>query len=141
MENVFMICISCNVEFDSVQEYVSHERGGHKSRPQKELPPSPPLTPSATELKALEEKLADPKNVPIEYESIKITPPKQEPLELKYVWTGVHAVCNSSPKTIMLHVGESEFAVAFCINCDKELEKREVIPLEKQFPIPIRKKK
>ena len=138
-----MICISCNVEFDSVQEYVSHERGGHKSRPQKELPPSPPVTPSATELKALEEKgkkLANSQGQLIEENKV-ITPPKQEPLELKYVWTGVHAVCNSSPKTIMLHVGESEFAVAFCINCDKELEKREVIPLEKQFPIPIRKKK
>lgn len=53
------LCVRCStdedsIEFDTIKELKEHEMGGHKSRPKKELPPSKPVEPSATE--KLEEK-------------------------------------------------------------------------------------
>lgn len=144
------LCISCTVgdeevDFPTVKELIEHQKGGHQTRPKKELPPSKPVTPSATELKAMEEKLANPKNVPIKYESISVVSAKQIPLELKYVWTGVHALCGSEPKTIEVDLSEERVAVlAFCFSCNEKLSQQEVLKIssqqvDKQFPIKKKK--
>lgn len=133
-----------SVEFDTIAELVQHEKGGHQSRPKKELPLSKPVEPSATELKAMEEakKLGE----IIEYD--KESPPIIiKPLELQYKWTGIHAPCNTEPRTIEVGIGDFMVAVvAFCFNCNEKLGQLEVPEIETKLittekPAPITKKK
>lgn len=133
------LCVQCStsddsVEFNSVQELKAHENGGHRNRPKKELPPSPPVVPSATEKKttALGEV--------VEYEK---TPPiviHNKPLMLIYKWIGSCPVCNTEVKTIEVELGEKNIEIAFCIHCDEKILQQEVIPLPKKEIISFSRK-
>lgn len=147
-----VVCIQCTtsedeVAFNTLAELVAHEKGGHQNRPKKELPPSPPVTPSATELKEMKAK-----GVPATTENIKAIVennpiPPFKPLELQYRWTGVHFVCGTEPRTIEVNLGDNKIAVvAFCFNCNQKLGQLEVpeIPRRlntKENPAPKTTKK
>lgn len=127
-----ILCVRCSTEedevsFPSLKDLKEHEQGGHKSRIKKELPPSPPVEPSATEKEA-------PKGAVVEYEG---TPPMiVKPLVLTYRWDGSCPVCNTEVKTIDVDLGEEWVVVAFCIACNKKLKQQEVLPLPKPDPVP-----
>lgn len=127
-----VICIKCSagqdtVEFDSVKELVAHEKAGHVSRPKRGLPPSPPTTPSATELKALGKV---PKGVTAQVLE-REEKPVQKPLELQYRWLGIHSVCNTEVKTIAVDIGEKQTVIAYCVPCDLKLGQQTVLPIPK----------
>lgn len=125
-----MICITCStsedsVEFPSVADYVAHTRTGHRSRPEKILPPSKPVTPSATELKDMENVTKAPVS-PVTEQKGTETLLVVKPLQLQYKWTGVHKTCNSEIKTIEIPLGSKVVVVAYCLHCDLHVEQREV---------------
>ena len=125
------LCLACSnndqsIEFDTVAELVSHTKGGHKSRPAAKLPaPRKPVTPSATEIAGTTKVKQDPQNMPEVSEAPPSPPPPPKPLSLHYKWLGVHAACGSEPRTILVPTEANSFVcVAFCVNCDKQLEDR-----------------
>lgn len=134
------LCLICTtsedeVDFPTVRELVEHQKGGHKTRPKKELPPPvKPVTPSATELKAMQEKgEQDLLKAGLIKPDKQTQPIIQKPLELQYKWSGVHAGCNTEVKTIEVIVGEALVVVAFCSACNVQLNQQTVIPIEKQL--------
>lgn len=147
-----VVCIQCTtsedeVAFNTLAELVAHEKGGHQNRPKKELPPSPPVTPSATELKEMKAKG---ETIVPQAGQTQLIPEKAEPikpLELQYRWSGVHAQCNTEPRTIEVNLGDNKIAVvAFCFNCNQKLGQLEVpeIPRRlntKENPAPKTTKK
>lgn len=132
-----MICISCStsddsVEFPTIADLVAHTKGGHVSRPEKVLPPSRPVTPSATELKDMKEATKSPIS-PVKDEKGMDVLPVIKPLELQYKWTGIHAPCNSEPKTLEISMGDHTFMmVAYCIPCDVKITEMRVAGLNSQ---------
>lgn len=146
-----VVCTQCttseeSIEFDSLADFVSHQRGGHISRPPKPTPPPvKPVTPSATELKAMKEKAQY--NVPIEGQTqlIPEDPPPLKPLNLEYRWTGQHK-CGTEPRTIEVNLGNEKLAiVAFCFGCNETIGQLEVPEIPRRLtntnPAPISKKK
>ena len=133
-----VLCMACStgddtVEFASVTELVAHEKGGHANLPKKELPPSPPVTPSATEIKAMEGKGQTVVPATGQTQLIPENPPPIKPLELEYRWTGQCKACNSEPRTILITLEDKQVCVAFCVNCNKELSQQPVVPIAKQI--------
>lgn len=133
------LCPNCStgdesVEFESVRDLVAHMKSGHMTRPEKKLRPNPkPVTLSTTELRALEETK---QNTP-QVTTTSVASPASaalvvKPLELQYRWIGVHAACNSEPKTIEVDLADTTIVVAFCMNCNEKLMQREVPKLTKQ---------
>ena len=126
-----ILCVRCSTEedevsFPSLKDLKEHEAGGHKSRPEKKLPPSPPAAPSATEKEA-------PKGEVAEYQGPLLV---VKPLVLTYKWDGSCPACNTEVKTIEVDLGEKWVVVAFCIACNKKLKQQEVLPLPKPEPVP-----
>mgnify|MGYP001585447747 CR=1 FL=1 len=128
------ICPNCStsddpVEFPTVRELVEHTQGGHLTRPEKKVSlPKKPLRPSATELQERQKTVQS--SVTGDAMASGSTPaPVNKPLRLEYKWTGVHAVCNTEPKTIEIRMSKSVIVVAYCIGCDRELDQMDVPPL------------
>jgi hypothetical protein len=134
-----MLCVACTVgddvvEFPSVAEYIAHEKGGHISRPKKDLPPSPPVTPSATELKAMAEQVQTaPPSQGGSLEHGTNPSPSIKPLYITYRWIGVHPPCNTEVKTIEVDVDDKSLLVAYCMHCDLKLEQARLIPVKAQL--------
>ena len=125
------LCVRCStsedeVSFDTVKELKEHESGGHRTKPKKELPPSPPLTLSATEkikeedLKATPEKLIMPESIAQEL---------VKPLLLAYKWIGACPTCRTEVKTIEVELGEKNIIIGWCVHCDRKLKQQEVVPI------------
>lgn len=136
------LCLRCSgreesVEFATIRELVEHERGGHRTRPpKKELPPAKPVTPSATELAAMKEKLEQqPKlEVPIGIQAQTVVNSSAiKPLELQYKWVGIHKDCNMEVKTIEVDLEDKVAIIAYCVNCDQKLQQEKVIPISQQI--------
>ena len=116
-----MICVQCStdedtIEFDSVKDFLEHEKGGHRSRPAKVLPPAEPVTPSATEKKEEKPKPVEEKRNP-------------QPLRLIYHWVGECPMCLTEAKTIEVELDKTNMEIAYCLHCDKKLTQKEVPPI------------
>lgn len=116
-----------SIEFPTVRALFEHEQSGHVSRPEKKLPlPRKPVTPSATEknVSSLPDTQVKSKEGNVNEVSI------VKPLELHYRWVGVHAACNSEPKTIEVIIDEEHVAaVAFCVSCNLQLQQKIVVKI------------
>lgn len=126
------ICMECSVgdnivEFPTMRELVAHKNSGHRIPPPvKELPPSQPKGPSATEKTVVPEIKKSDVASEVVHSSEKV------PLELVYKWQGRHNVCNSEVKTITVDLGKTHAIIAYCLNCDRNIMQRMVIPIAKQ---------
>jgi len=116
------LCISCTTEenevaFDTVKEYMEHQKGGHILPPKTEKSVQSPVK---SEIKASEKPIEQPK-------------PKRE-IVLKYSFVGDCTNCsNTNLDTIEIIVNpEKNICVAFCKSCNSQLLQKEVIPIKQQ---------
>ena len=127
-----MICMQCTVgndvvEFPMISDYLEHTKGGHVSRPKKILPPSKPVTPSATELKAMQEgsqKVIESAKRPLKEEKRLLVP-----IYLEYHFTGQCPQCFTDVRTIKIEVGKKWIMNAICVNCNRTLYQASVAPI------------
>jgi hypothetical protein len=69
-----------------------------------------------------------PEQIPIQ--TVPIPTKTVEPIKLTYAYVGNCPHCRSTVKTLEMDVGKSHVAVAYCTNCDKQLESQNVKRLE-----------
>jgi hypothetical protein len=113
------ICIQCDLEFPTVKELDKHIKSGHKIKPSDWKPPIKRIT-----LDDIEKK----KEKSVEKKVIKEEKPK--PIELTYKYIGQCPECRGEVDTIMMEVGKSTRAIAYCVNCRKKLSEKKVKSLE-----------
>lgn len=127
------MCLGCTtpedeISFDTLKELKVHEMTGHP-RPERELPPSPPVTPSKTELAGTTG------NVPTVVEApppVDVQAPLM-PLRLQYKWEGQCEKCRENVKTIEVDLGEKNMIIAYCPRDDTKWEQEMVIPIKEQI--------
>lgn len=143
-----MLCTVCSteenvVEFPHIKAFIDHERSGHKTRPPKKKQQPPKNYPSATEMKAIKEKGQIPGrfSVALEKSAPAPPPPPIKIIKLKYAFEGECPDCRTPIKTLKVSFESKDAIIGFCINCNKELLKQFVIPINKQFPAKEKKKK
>lgn len=128
------MCIACSgsedeVAFWTAKDLFVHEKSGHTTKGVfVELPPAVPVTLSATEQSAqgIVSVTATEQQLP---EMVKVEP---KLLELTYRWLGVHKLCNTEPKTIVVELGDKWIITAYCLNCDQTIAQQEVAALPKK---------
>lgn len=127
------ICTTVDDEiaFLSAKQLFAHKKSGHRlfdGLIRKELPPSRPVTPSATELKQQEREKVNESIFESVLEPQK--PQPQKPITLTYRYEGID-VCGNAVKTFEMDIETKHFVVAYCVACDKQLVSREVINLNR----------
>lgn len=138
------LCFQCNMKFTSAALLTEHEKSGHQlpGEPITKdiIPPGVPL--ATPEMLAVVERQrkreleqakqvaqsTPPPSVNTLPDGTVVTtpePPKPEPIKLTYLYIGQHDKCMGQVKTLEVDVKDSHVVLAYCQNCNIQIESRE----------------
>lgn len=126
------LCIQCSKEFATNKEFEEHKASGHmtggKSLYDSGIPPK--VAPTAEFLEAIqriEDKAKEKPEAPtIVTPVVAPAPVVNKPIQLVYKFEGTCPTCHKEVDTIEFEGGVKYLLAAFCTNCKKTLQSRQV---------------
>ena len=126
------LCQTCTnnekiVEFATLKELDAHAKGGHLSGQDS----SPGTAPWAADIALMKKDPTKFSNPPVNEEAV-TSPRIAKEIELLYKYEGECPDCFTPVQTIMVPVGDFDYAVAYCSACKRQFNKQAVIPISQQ---------